>query len=112
MRAIGQLDEARLNGDIWFSSNENPEVENLNKWRNRVTFHNDERELFRQKPFEEENPRPDLGKLINVGFEILNRYSQYFDTTLRSKGCRDWQDMKFVFEALEQHPRIVRQHHE
>ena len=107
MRAIGQLDVAKLNGDIWYSSNENPEVKNLNRWRDRVTFHNDERELFRHKPFEEENPRPDIGKPIEVGFDILNRYSQYFDTTLHSKGCRDWKDMEFVFEALEYHPKTV-----
>jgi hypothetical protein len=112
MRTIGKLDLAKLEGDIWFSSNENPEVGNLNKWRDRVTFHNDARELFRQKPFEEENPRPDIGKLIKVGFEILNRYSEYFDTTLRSEGCRDWKDMKFVFEALEYHPDVIRRRNE
>jgi hypothetical protein len=108
MQSIGKLDLAKLGGDIWYSSNENPEVKNLNKWRDRVTFHNDARELFKQKPFEEENPRPDIGKLIKVGFEILNRYSEYFDTTSCSEGCRDWKDMKFVFESLEYHPDVIR----
>ena len=98
MRAIGDLDLAQLDCDIWFSSDENSEVKNLNKWRNRVTFHNDERELFRQKPFEDENPQPNIALLIETGFQILNRYSQYFDTTVYSKGCRDWKDMKFIFE--------------
>ncbi len=100
MGAIGTLDLVQLNNDIQFSSNENPEVKNLNAWRDRVTFHNDERELFNQKRFEDENPLPNIGLLIEKGFEILNRYSQYFDTTVYSKGCRDWKDMKFVFEAL------------
>jgi hypothetical protein len=98
MRAIGELDLAQLDRDICFSSDENPEVQNLNKWRNRVTFHNDERELFRQMPFEDENPQPNIDLLMETGFQILNRYSQYFDTTVYSKGCRDWKDMKFIFE--------------
>jgi len=107
MRTIGKLDLAQLDGDIWYSSNDNPKVLNLNKWRDKVTFHNDERELFRQKPFEDENPRPDIDKLINKAFEILNRYSEYFDTTVCSKGCGEWKDMKFVFEALEYHPEVI-----
>ena len=98
MRAIGELDLAQLDSDVWFSSDENAEVRNLNKWRNRITFHNDERELFRETPFEDENPQPNMELLIDKGFEILNRYSQYFDTTIYSKGCRDWKDMKFIFE--------------
>jgi len=98
MRAIGELDLVQLDRDIWFSSDENPEVQNLNKWRNRVTFHNDENELFRQKPFEDENPQPNIEQLMESGFQMLNRYSQYFETTGYSKGCRDWKDMKFIFE--------------
>jgi hypothetical protein len=101
--AIGTLDLAQLDKDILFSSNENDEVNNLNAWRNRVTFHNDERELFKEKRFEDEHPQPNMELLIEKGFEILNRYSQYFDTTVYSKGCRDWKDMKFVFEAMEHH---------
>jgi len=98
MQAIGQLDLVQLDRDIRFSSNENEKVKTLNLWRDRVNFHNDERELFRQNRFEDEHPLPDVGLLIDKGFEILNRYSQYFDTTIYSKGCRDWKDMKFVFE--------------
>ncbi len=98
MRAIGELDLAQLDRDITFSSNENEKVKNLNTWRDRVIFHNDERELFRQKPFEDEHPPPDIEMLIDQGFQILNRYSQFFDTTVYSKGCRDWKDMRFVFE--------------
>jgi len=98
MRAIGELDLLQLDRDIQFSSNDNPKVKNLNAWRDRVTFHNDERELFKQTRFEDENPAPDIDLLIDEGFQILNRYSQYFDTTVYSKGCRDWKDMKFVFE--------------
>ncbi len=108
MRAIGKLDLVQLDRDLLFSSNENPEVKNLNTWRNRVTFHNDEQELFRQKPFEDEHPLPNIDQLIDEGFQILNRYSQYFDTTVYSKGCRDWKDMKFVFEALIHHPDVIR----
>ena len=98
IRAIGELDLVKLEQDICFSSNENEKVKNLNAWRDRVTFHNDERELFRLKPFEDDYPPPDIELLIEKGFEILNRYSQYFDTTVHSKGCRDWKDMKFIFE--------------
>lgn len=98
MKTIGELDLAQLDCDITSSSNENDKVKNLNAWRDRVIFHNDERELFRQNRFEDEHPLPAIGPLIDKGFEILNRYSQYFDTTIYSKGCRDWKDMKFVFE--------------
>ena len=44
------------------------------------------------------NPLPDIDLLIDEGFGILNRYSEYFDTTVYSKGCRDWKDMRFIFE--------------
>jgi hypothetical protein len=107
-RAIGKLDLMQLDRDIWFSSNENTKVKNLNVWRDRVTFHNDERELFSQKRFEEEHPLPDIDLFIEQGFQILNRYSEHFDTTVYSKGCRDWKDMKFVFEALIHHPDVIR----
>jgi hypothetical protein len=110
VKVIGALDLAQLDRDIEFSSNANPRVENLNRWRNRVTFHKDEGELFRAKPFEDEYPLPfgDINELLEKGFQILNRYSQYFDTTLRSQGCREWKDMEFVFEPLTQHPDAVR----
>ena len=100
MRAIGKLDLAQLDRDVLFSSNENPKVKNLNTWRDRVTFHKDERELFRQKPFEHDHPLPfaDIDELLERGFQILNRYSQYFDTGRYSPGCREWKDVKFVFE--------------
>ena len=98
MKAIGGLDLAQLDRDITFSSNENEKVKNLNTWRDRVVFHNDERELFREKRFEDDHPLPDIDLLIDEGFGILNRYSEYFDTTVYSKGCRDWKDMRFIFE--------------
>ena len=68
----GQLDR-----DIVFSTNDNPKVKNLNKWRDRVTFHNDERELLRTRPFEDDNPLPfaDIEELLEEGFQLLNRYS-------------------------------------
>ena len=68
MRAIGKLDLVQLDRDVLFSSNKNPEVKNLNTWRNRVTFHNDEKELFRQNRFEDEHPLPDIDLLIEKGF--------------------------------------------
>ncbi len=109
IRAIGTLDPLQLDRDVEFSSNTNPQVANLNRWRDRVTFHKDERELFRQKPFEEEYPLPfaHIDALLDGGVHILNRYGQYFDTAQRSQGCRDWKDMKFVFEALTQHPAVM-----
>ena len=111
MQRIGRLDVPQLEKDILFSSNDNPDVANLNKWRDRVTFHNDERELFKAKRFEEENPQPNIPVLLEGGFEILKRYSEYFDTTTFSMGCREWKDMKFVFEALEHHPELKRHDH-
>jgi len=110
IRTIGALDPVQLDRDIEFSSNKNPKVENLNRWRDRVTFHKDERELFRTTPFEQEYPRPfaHIEELLRGGFEILNPYLQYFDTTRFDKGLRDWKDMKFVFEALMHHPDVVR----
>ena len=111
MQAIGMLDTIQLGRDIEFSSNENPKVANLNRWRNRVTFHKDERELFRQTPFEQEYPLPfsDIDELLEGGFGILNRYSQYFDAVQHSRGCREWKDMRFVFEALTHHLDVVRE---
>jgi len=110
IQSIGTLDSAQLERDIEFSSEENVKVKNLKLWRDRITFHKDERELFRGKPFEEENPLPfsDIDELLEKAFEILNRYSQYFDTTIYSRGYREWKDMEFVFEALEHHPYLVR----
>jgi len=65
--------------------------------------------LFRRKPFEEEYPLPhtDVKELLDRGFEMLNRYSQYFNTTVYSAGCKEWKDMKFVFEALAHHPDAI-----
>ena len=110
IQSIGTLDSAQLERDIEFSSETNAKVRNLKLWRDRVTFHKDERELFRAKPFEEENPLPfgDIDELLKKAFEMLNRYSQYFDTTVYSLGCREWKDMEFVFEALEHHPYLLR----
>lgn len=104
--SIGPLDHAQLERDIEFCSEENPKVQTLRTWRDRVTFHNDERELFRPTPFEQEHPLlfAEVDKLVDRGFEILNRYSQYFDTTQRSRSLREWKDMKLVFEALAYHP--------
>jgi hypothetical protein len=104
--AIGPLGHSQLERDIEFCSDRNLKVLNLKTWRDRITFHKDERELFRQKRFEEDYPLPftDIDELIEAGFEILNRYSQYFDTTIRSRGSREWKDMEFVFEALTHYP--------
>ena len=110
IRSIGPLDPKQLDLDVEYSSHEtNPKVANLKKWRDRVHFHKDERELFRQKPFEEEFPLPytDLKALLDRGFEILNRYSQNFNTTRYSAGFKEWKDMKFVFEALQHHPVAI-----
>jgi len=111
VQAIGPLDSVQLGHDIEFSSNGNPKVANLNRWRNRVTFHKDERDLSRQTPFEQEHPLPfaDIDELLDGGFRILNRYSQYFEAAERSRGCREWKDMKFVFEALTHHPDVIRE---
>ena len=110
IKSIGALDLVQLERDIEFSSRKNLKVENLKTWRDRVTFHKDERELFRQKPFEEDYPLLycDVDELLKKAFEMLNRYSQYFDTTIFSLGCREWKDMEFVFESLEHHPFIIR----
>jgi hypothetical protein len=111
IRAIGTLDPVQLDRDVEFSSNANPKVLNLNTWRDKVTFHKDEGELFRQKPFEDEHPLPftDIDELLEGGFQILNRYSQYFDTQKYNRNnCREWKDMKFVFEALMHHPDVIR----
>ena len=81
----------------------NPKVANLKKWRDRIHFDKDERELFKQKPFEEEFPLPytDLKALLDRGFEILNRYSQNFNTTkYTSAGSRVGKILKFIFEAF------------
>ena len=109
IESIGELDSAQLELDIKYASRVNPKVENLKRWRDRVTFHKDERELFREKPFEQEYPLPfaDIDELFNEAFKILNRYSQYFDTTIYSMGFHEWKDMNFVFEALEHHPALI-----
>ena len=110
IQAIGELDSAQIDRDIEFSSVANPKVANLKLWRDRITFHKDERELFRQKPFEDDHPLPlgDIEELLSQGCQILNRYSQYFNTTKFSSNCREWKDMEFVFEALEHHPYLIR----
>ena len=114
MESIGELDSAQLELDIKYASLANPKVENLKRWRDRITFHKDERELFREKPFEQEFPLKfgDVEELLNEALTILNRYSQYFDTTIYSTGCREWKDMNFVFEALEHHPAFIRHRQE
>ena len=106
IQAVGTLNDTQLDRDIEFCSSRNPKVLNLKMWRDRITFHKDEREIFRQKPFEEDHPLPfaDIDELIDAGFEILNRYSAHFDTTLRSRCSQEWKDMEFVFEALTHHP--------
>src|SRR5205814_1886369 len=48
LKAIGPLDHAQLERDFEFCSKDQ-KVLNLNRWRDRVTFHKDVRELFRQK---------------------------------------------------------------
>jgi AbiU2 len=112
IKNIGPLDHAQLERDIEFCSDKNPKVKILKTWRDRITFHKDERELFRPTPFEKDYPLlfGDIDLLIGRGFEILNRYSEYFDTTKRSRNLREWKDMEFVFEALTNHtefgPRV------
>jgi hypothetical protein len=110
IQSIGGLDAAQLEIDIKYSSRANPKVENLKTWRDRVTFHKDERELFREKPFEQEYPLTfgDIDELLSEALKMLNRYSQYFDTSIYSLGFREWKDMVFVFEALEHHPVFIR----
>ena len=106
MLVLGRLDPSQLEQDIRYTSNANPKVANLNIWRDRVTFHKDERELSRQRPFEDDHPLPyaDIEELLSGGFRILNRYSAWFDTTGFSSNYPDWREMEFVFEALlEQH---------
>jgi hypothetical protein len=77
-------------------------VLNLKTWRDSMTFHKDEREPSRKKPFEEDYPLTpdDIEKLLDGGWTLLNRYSQYYDTALPSRGCHEWRDFKFLFEAL------------
>ena len=54
---------------------------------------------FRPMPKRAKNPTPCPTIFTDYYKEVvLNRYSQYFDTTVYSKGCRDWKDMKFIFE--------------
>jgi hypothetical protein len=110
IRAIGSIDSRQLDRDIEFTSIRNTKVENLRVWRDRVVFHNDERELFRQTPFEEDHPLPfaDIEKLLERGFGILNRYSAYFDTTGYSDNCQANLDVKSVFAALMNQPNIGR----
>ena len=110
MESIGELDSTQLELDINYASLANPKVENLKRWRDRVTFHKDERELFREKPFEQEFPLTfgDIDELLSEALKILNRYCQYFDTTIYSTGCREWKDMVYVFESLHHHPAFVR----
>jgi hypothetical protein len=103
IRAIGQLDLVQLDRDIEFSGEANPKVANLKTWRDRVTFHKDDGELFRKRPFEDDYPLPfsDIDLLLSEAYQMLNRYSQYFSTTKYSLGFQEWKDMKFVFEACE-----------
>jgi hypothetical protein len=110
IKAIGPFDPSQLDHDIEFSSEANPKVANLKRWRDRVTFHKDERELFRQKPFEQEHPLPlaDIEVLLSEAYRMVNRYAQYFNTTQYSLGCKEWKDMNYVFEALSHHPYAVR----
>lgn len=111
IKVIGTLDPVQLDNDITLSSNADPMVSNLNTWRNKVTFHKDEGELVRQKPFEDEHPLPyrDIDELIERGFQILNRYSQHFDTQKYNRNnLREWKDVEFVFEALKHHPEFIR----
>ncbi len=106
IKSIGPIDHAQLERDIAFCSDKNPRVKILKTCRDRMTFHKDESELFRDTPFEKDYPLVfgDIDLLIDRGFEILNRYSEYFDTTQRSRNLREWKDMEFVFEALTHHP--------
>ena len=110
IESIGSLDLSQLEIDIKYSSRENPKVEILKKWRDRVTFHKDERELFRERPFEQEYPLTfgDTDELLNEASKMLNRYSQYFDTTIFGFKPQGWKDMNFVFEALNKHPAPIR----
>jgi AbiU2 len=48
IRGIGPFDLSQLDRDIEFSSEANPKVANLKHWRDRVTFHKDERERIVQ----------------------------------------------------------------
>jgi len=106
IKSIGPLNQEQLERDIEFCSEKNPKVRNLKTWRDRITFHKDEGEIFRPKPFAQDYPLlfGDIEILIDRGFEILNRYSEYFDTTLRTRSLREWKDVEFVFEALTHHP--------
>lgn len=108
IKSIGPIDIAQLERDIEFCSDKNPMVKILKTWRDRMTFHKDERELFRDTPFEKDYPLflGDIDILIDRGFEILNRYSEYFDTTQPSRNPGEWKDMEFVFEVLARHQRL------
>jgi hypothetical protein len=107
---IGVLDLTQLEKDIHFVSTANPKVENLKQWRDRVTFHKDPRHILTGKPFEQKNPLPyaDIEELIKKGFEILNRYSLYFDANRYGETLPKWDDVNFVIEALRFHPIAVR----
>jgi hypothetical protein len=103
--AIGSLNPADLERDIELASDDDPKVKNLNKWRNEVHSHTGARRLWSKQPFEQQNPLPysDIEELFDRGFKMLNRYSEYFDTTFRTKGFKEWKDMKFVFDAIQKH---------
>jgi hypothetical protein len=112
--AIGPLDPVQLDRDIKFSSLANPTIAKLKEWRDRVSFHKDETVVLKQKPLEHNHPLSpaEIEQLLNGGYEILNRYSQYFNTHRYTGGFKEWKDIKIVFEALMRHPDVVRRRSE
>ena len=105
----GSPDADQLENDIQFVSESNLKVKNLTLWRNKVTFHVDPRQVLAPKPFDLGHPLlyADVEELIAEGFKILNRYARYFDGSKFGTNFLHWNDVDFIFKALEHHPVVI-----
>jgi hypothetical protein len=102
------LNHEQLKKEIWFCSNENPLVERLRDWRDKVIAHNNyDVAINWSEPFNKKYPLPyeDIKKLIDEAFSIANSYSSLFRASMHSEefASKQHTDYRFVLESITTH---------
>lgn len=103
---LKQLDE-----DIDYVSVNNPLVDKLIKWRNKIFAHRDARNVIIKKNLAVSYPLSinDISELLERGIMILNRYSSLFRASSSSTQIVGHDDYKYVLNCIRLE---IKQHEE
>ncbi len=98
-------DEAQLDKDIAFVSEENPLVKNLIVWRNNFFAHRGTKHAINKNGLETDYPLTieDVEELLSEGMRILNRYSSLFGASTYSTNMIGHDDYQHVLKSIQEH---------